>query len=61
MQVGVALDAQFFDAPEVDGAGAAIGAVHGVALFEQELGQVGTVLARDASYQCNGVFHVQSG
>ncbi len=37
MQIGVVLDAQFFDAPEVDGAGAAVCAVNGVALVEEEL------------------------
>jgi len=35
MQIGVVLNAQLFDAPEVDGAGAAVGAVNGVTLVEQ--------------------------
>jgi hypothetical protein len=48
VQIGVVLDAQLFDAPEVDGAGAAVGAVDGVALVEQELGQICAVLACDA-------------
>lgn len=55
MQIGVVLDAQFFNPPEVDGTGAAVGAVDGVALVEQELGEVGTVLASDAGDDCS--FH----
>jgi hypothetical protein len=39
------LDAQLFDAPEVDRAGAAVSAVHGVTLIEQQLRQVSAVLA----------------
>lgn len=56
MQVGVVLDTQLFYAPEVDGAGAAVGAVNGVALVEHELRQVGAVLAGDAGD--DGGFHI---
>lgn len=56
VQIGVVLNAQFFDAPEVDRAGAAVGAVHGVALVEQELRQVGAVLAGYAGDEC--CFHI---
>jgi hypothetical protein len=48
MKVGVVLDAQLVNAPEIDGASAAIGAVHGVALFKQQLRQVGAVLTGDS-------------
>ena len=48
VQIGVVLDAQLFNAPEVDGAGPPISALHGVALVEQELRQIGAVLAGDA-------------
>ncbi|MNT77569.1 hypothetical protein D3C72_2166990 [compost metagenome] len=33
MQVGVALDTKLFDAPEIDGTGAAVGAIDLVALI----------------------------
>ena len=56
MQIGVLLDAQLFNAPKVDGAGAAVGAVNGVAFFEQKLRQVSAVLACDAGE--DGGFHV---
>ena len=48
MQVRILLDAEFFDPPEVDGAGAAVGAVDHIALGQQEFGQIGAILARDA-------------
>src|SRR5262249_20711281 len=53
----VALDqldlvAQVLDAGEVLGAGAAHHAVNAVALFEQQLGEVRTVLAGDAGDEC---------
>lgn len=48
MQVGVLLDAQLVDAPEIDRAGAAVGTINSVALVEQQLRQIGAVLAGDA-------------
>lgn len=48
VQIGVVLDAQLFDASEVNSAGAAVGAVDGVAFFEQPLREVGSSLACDA-------------
>ena len=47
-QVRVRGDAQFLDTPEVGRAGAAEGARHVVALLDQQLRQVGAVLAGDA-------------
>lgn len=58
MQIRVVLYAQLFDAPEVDGAGATVGAVDGVALVEQELRKVGAVLACDAG-DYGGFCHFQ--
>ncbi len=55
MQIGVVLDAQFFDAPEVYGTGAAVGAVNVVALGEQQLRKICAVLACDAGD--DGGFH----
>ena len=52
VQIGVVLDAQLFNGPEVDGAGPPISAVHGVALVEQELGEVGAVLTCNAGDDC---------
>ena len=57
MQIGVVLDAQLFDAPEVDGAGAAVGAVNGVALVEQQLRKVSAVLACAAGDDGGFIFH----
>jgi len=56
MQIVVVLDAQLFYAPEVDGAGAAVGTVYGVALVEQQLRKVCAVLACDTGD--DGSFHV---
>ena len=49
VQVRVRLQPQLGQAPEVDRAGAPVGAIHGVAFIEQQLGEVGTVLPGDAS------------
>ena len=47
MQIGVILDAQLFDSPKVDRAGATVGTVNGVALVEQELRKICAVLSGD--------------
>jgi len=52
LQVRMARDAELFDTPEIDRAGAAIGAEHRVALVEQELGQVGAILSGDTGDDC---------
>ncbi len=52
MQIGMVLDAQLFDAPEVDGAGTAVGAVDGVPFIEQQLRKVGPVLTCDSGDDC---------
>ena len=51
VQLGVLLDAQLVDAPEIHRAGATVSAIDGVALVEQQLRQVGAVLAGDAGDQ----------
>ncbi|MNN33189.1 hypothetical protein D3C81_1469350 [compost metagenome] len=56
MQVGVVLDAQLLDPPEVHRAGAAVGAIHLVAFLEQKLGQICPVLSANAGNNCS--FHV---
>ncbi len=55
IQIRAVLDAQLFDSPEVDRTGAAVGAVHGVALVEQELRQIGTILTGNT---CNYSNHL---
>jgi hypothetical protein len=52
MQIGALVYTQLFDAPEVDGAGASVGAVNLVALVEQEFSQIGAVLASNAGDDC---------
>ena len=52
MQVRVVKNPEFLDPPEIDGTGAAVGAIHGVALVEQQLRQIGTVLASNTSNDC---------
>ena len=52
VQLRVAQDAQFLHAPEIDGAGAAIGAIDGVAFFEQQLGKISAVLASNTGDDC---------
>ncbi len=48
VEIGVVMNAQFLDAPEVDRTGSAIRSVDLVVAIEQELSQVGSVLSRDA-------------
>jgi hypothetical protein len=48
VQIGMVLNAQFFYASEVDGAGELVGAANGVALTQNQLWEVGTVLAGKA-------------
>ena len=45
------LDAELFQSPEVDRTGATVGAKDLVALVQQQLGEVSTVLAGDAGDQ----------
>ena len=52
-------DAELFQTPETYGASTAVGAVDGVALLQQELGEVGTVLAGDTSDD-GCIIHCQS-
>jgi hypothetical protein len=54
MQVRVVLDSQLVDAPEIDRTGAAISAINGVALFEQQLAEVSAILSCNAG---NDRFH----
>ena len=51
-EVGMAVDSQFLDAPEVDRTRSPVGAVDLVVALQQNLGQVGAVLSRDACYDC---------
>ena len=53
VEVGVFVAAQFFEAPEVHRAGAAIGTVNGVPFAEEQAGEVGAVLACDAGDECD--------
>ena len=55
MQIGMALDPELLDPPDVDRARAAIGAVHRISLGKQQLGQVRAVLPGNASN--NRSFH----
>lgn len=52
------LDAELFQSPEVDRTGATVGAKDLVALVQQQLGEVSTVLAGDAGNNCT--FHLIS-
>ena len=47
---------EFLDPPEIDRTGAAVGAIHGVALVEQQLRQIGAVLTGDTSNNRNTHF-----
>src|ERR1035437_4292082 len=51
MEAGMPVDA--IDAARVERAGAALEAVHLVALFQEKFGQVGSVLAGDAGDECD--------
>ena len=51
-EVGMAVDSQFLDAPEVDRARSSVRAVDLVVALQQHLGQVGAILPRDAGYDC---------
>src|SRR6185437_7821393 len=55
MEIGIVLNAEFLDPPEVDRAGAPVSAVDSVALRKQQLSEVRAVLARDPGYDCG--FH----
>ncbi|VWX60507.1 conserved hypothetical protein [Burkholderiales bacterium 8X] len=48
VQVGMILNAEFLDPPEIHGARTAIGAINDVALAEQQLGKISAILAGDA-------------
>ncbi len=56
MQIWVVLNAQLLDAPKVNGAGAAVGAIDGVALVEKQLRKGSTVLAFGAGDESG--FHI---
>jgi hypothetical protein len=52
------LHVEVLDAARVEGGGAADDAVHLIALAEEEFGEIGTVLARDAGDE-RALFHVR--
>src|SRR3546814_15724881 len=56
MQLGMLRNTKLFDPPEIDGTGAAIGAVDLIAFSKQQFGKIGAVLARNSCYQSR--FHV---
>ena len=58
VQVRMVAMPELLDAPEVDRARAAERAVDAVALVEQQLGEVGAVLAGDAGDDCS--FHEEA-
>ena len=59
MQLLVVLYTQFFDPPEIDGAGATISALDRITLFQQELGKVRTVLTYDARHQSSNLHNLR--
>ena len=48
VKVGVILNTEFFQPPKVDRTGASVGTVDLIAFVEQQFGEVGAVLTRDA-------------
>jgi len=53
MKIGMLLDAQFVDPPEIGGGGTAVGTVNRVALIKKKLRKIGAILTSDASDDCN--------
>jgi len=57
VQIRMLVDAEFFDAPEIDGTGATVSAENLVAFVEQQRRQIGPVLAGNAGDDGGRVIH----